>query len=87
MSDLEERVTKLERMIVSLQDRGIPGPKGEKGDRGEQGERGGTGPAGPQGESGRDGARGPMGAPAPRPTKEELTAIVRQILAEAFGNG
>ncbi len=85
--DLEQRVVALERRIQSLQDRGIPGPQGPQGERGPQGEQGPQGVPGEPGQPGRDGARGPQGSPAPRPTPEELTEIVRKLLLEALNRG
>lgn len=83
LEELEAEVTRLKRQIVSLQDRGVPGPKGDRGERGEKGDSI-VGPPGPEGPAGRDGARGPQGAAAQRPSAEELTQIVRELLLKSL---
>jgi hypothetical protein len=55
----------------------VPGPQGMKGDS----LAGPRGFEGPQGKPGLPGLRGPTGEPGQPPTKEEIKALIREVLA------
>lgn len=62
--------------------RGEVGPVGPTGPEGPRGPEGPAGPAGEQGPPGAPGETGPAGSAGPTPSKEELKALMEELLGE-----
>jgi hypothetical protein len=78
VEDLKQRVQKVEQAEIQLRRQAV-GPRGPQGPAGPSGLKGDTGPLGQTGAPGRDGTNGANGV---TPTKDELAALVLELLQE-----